>query len=291
MKKIALLLATLIITLSVFGQEDDPNVNEMKEELKKQKNDTTNIRFKRKTVKIIEDDGETQIFVKKHKKDDWNWCWDDDDDKFKGSWSGFSMGLSNFVDKDFSLSRDATEQYMDLNTGKSWNMNFNFAQYSINFVNNKFGMVTGLGLEWNYYRFDNDNSIEKDASGIIAERVLDPNWNVEKSKLSTTYATIPLLLEIHSSSYSHGGITFSAGVIGGLKLGSNTKIIYKENGDKNDDKTKDDFNLAPFRYGVHARLGVGDWMIYGTYYFTPMFESDKGPELYPISVGFALSFE
>ena len=293
MKKIALILATLIITLSVFGQEEDPNVNEMKDELKNQKNDTTSIRFKRKTIKIIEDDGETQIFVKKHRKDDWDcdWFWDDDDDKFKGSWSGFSFGLSNFVDKDFSLSRDAAEQYLDLNTGKSWNMNFNFAQHSINFVNNKFGMVTGLGLEWNYYRFDNDNSIEEDADGIIVERVLDPNWNVEKSKLSTTYATIPLLLEIHSSSYSHSGVVFSAGVIGGLKLGSNTKVVYKEDSDKNKDKTKDDFNLSPFRYGVHARLGVGDWMIYGTYYLTPMFESNKGPELYPISVGFALSFE
>ena len=129
MKKIALILVSLIITLSVFGQ-DEPNVEEMKKELKETKDDTTNIRFKRKTVKIIEDDGETQIFVKKHKKnDDWDWFWEDDND-FKGSWSGFSMGLSNFVDKDFSLSRTTAEQYMDLNTGKSWNMNINFAQYS-----------------------------------------------------------------------------------------------------------------------------------------------------------------
>jgi hypothetical protein len=184
---------------------------------------------------------------------------------------------------------------MDLNTGKSWNMNVNFAQYSINFVNNKFGLVTGLGIEWNYYRFDNDNSVQENTTtGIIENRDLAvdyPTWNIEKSKLSTTYATIPLLLEVHSSAYQHSGVTFSAGLIGGLKLGSNTKIVYKENGDKKKDKTKDDFNLSPFRYGVHARLGVGDWMIYGTYYFTPLFESNKGPELFPISVGFALSFE
>ena len=266
----------------------------MKEELQKQKNDTTNIRFKRKTVKIVEDDGETQIYVKKHKKDDWDWFWDDDD-RFKGSWSGFSMGLSNFVDKNFSLSRDAAEQYMDLNTGKSWNMNVNFAQYSINLVNDKFGLVTGLGIEWNYYRFDNDNSIqENQATGVIEEvdlSVVEPTWNIEKSKLSTTYATLPILFEVHTSSSQSRGVVFSAGAIGGLKLGSNTKIVYKENGDKNKEKTKDDFNLAPFRYGVHARIGVGDWLIYGTYYFTSLFEKDKGPELYPISVGFALSFE
>jgi hypothetical protein len=157
------------------------------------------------------------------------------------------------------------------------------------------GLVTGLGLEWNFYRFDNDNSIQENpATGQIEEidlSVLQPTWNIEKSKLSTTYATLPILFEIHSSSYQHSGVVFAAGAIGGIKLGSNTKIVYKESGDKNKDKTKDDFNLAPFRYGVHARLGVGDWTVYGTYYFTPLFEKNKGPELYPISVGFALSFE
>ena len=295
MKKTALILATLMITLNVFGQTEDPNTEEMKSELQETKDDTTNIRFKRKTVKIIEDDGETQIFVKKHRKnDDWNWFWEDNDD-FKGSWTGFSVGLSNFVDKDFSLSRTASEQYMDLNTGKSWNMNINFAQYSLNLYNEKIGLVTGLGIEWNYYRFDNDNSIQENpTTGEIEEvdlSVLQPTWNIEKSKLSTTYATMPLLLEFHTSSYQHSGIVFAAGAIGGLKLGSNTKIVYKEGSDKNKDKTKDDYNLAPFRYGLHARIGVGDWLIYGTYYLTPMFEKDKGPELYPISVGFALSFE
>ena len=295
MKKIALILATLMITLNVLGQTEEPNTEEMKSELQETKDDTTNIRFKRKTVKIIEDDGETQIFVKKHRKnDDWNWFWEDNDD-FKGSWTGFSVGLSNFVDKDFSLSRTASEQYMDLNTGKSWNMNINFAQYSLNLYNEKIGLVTGLGIEWNYYRFDNDNSIQENpTTGEIEEvdlSVLQPTWNIEKSKLSTTYATMPLLLEFHTSSYQHSGIVFAAGAIGGLKLGSNTKIVYKEGSDKNKDKTKDDYNLAPFRYGLHARIGVGDWLIYGTYYLTPMFEKDKGPELYPISVGFAVSFE
>ncbi|MCB2197408.1 MAG: PorT family protein [Bacteroidetes bacterium] len=292
MKKIALVLVTLIITLGVFGQ-NDPDIDEMKEELQKQKDDTTNIRFKRKTVKIVEDGDETQIFVKKHKKEDWDWFWDDND-RFKGSWSGFSMGYSNFVDNSFQLT-DGGASYMDLNTGKSWNMNINFAQYSINFVNDKFGLVTGLGIEWNYYRFDDDYSIqESPVDGTIEPvdlSVEHPTWNIEKSKLSTTYATLPVLLEVHTSSSQSRGLVFSAGAIGGVKLGSNTKIVYKENGDKNKDKSKDDYNLSPFRYGLHARIGVGDWLIYGTYYLTPLFEKDKGPELYPISVGIALSFE
>ena len=294
MKRSILLAVILIFTLSTYAQTTEADLNDMKSELNNQKDDTTNIRFKRKTVKIVENDGETQIFVKKHHNDDWDWVWEDKDG-FKGSWSGFSIGLSNLVNKNFSFSRDVTDQYMDLNTGKSWNMNINFAQYSINFIGDKFGLVTGLGLEWNYYRFDGDNSIQQNATTGVIEpidlAVTQPNWNIEKSKLSTTYATLPILLELHSSSSNSKGLVFSAGAIGGIKLGSNTKVIYKENGDKNKDKTKDDFNLSPFRYGVTARIGVGDWLVYGTYYFTPLFEKNKGPELYPISIGIALSFE
>ncbi|MEE4197714.1 MAG: outer membrane beta-barrel protein [Bacteroidales bacterium] len=292
MKKSVLFLAMLIFALGVVAQEDSTEVEVMKKELKKQNNDTTNIRLKRKTVKIIENDEaeETKIYVIKNNKEDWEYIWEDDD-RFKGSWSGFSMGLSNFVDQDFSISRSGDDEFMDLNTGKSWNMNLNIAQYSVNLVNNKFGLVTGLGLEFNYYRFDRENSIQKDLNGVIINQDLPDTWNIEKSKFSTTYATLPILLEVHTSSSSHKGIVFAAGVIGGAKLGSNTKVVYKEDGDKKKDKVRNDYNLNPFRYGITARLGVGDWLVYGTYYLTPLFEKDKGPELYPISVGLALSFE
>lgn len=292
MKKITLLLLTLCITLGTYAQEADSTLTEMKEELNKS-SDTTNIRFKRKTVKIIDEEDGTKIHVKKNNKSDWEF-WGDNDSRFKGSWSGFSVGLSNYVNSDFSLSRSADDEFMDLNTGKSWNMNLNFAQYSVNFIYNKFGMVTGLGLEWNYYRFDNNNTIQKDDDGVIVpDEISYAGYIVDKSKLSTTYATVPIMLEWHSSASQSRGVVIAAGVIGGVKLGSNTKIVYRlnENGDINKDRRRDDYNLSPFRYGVTARIGVGDWLVYGTYYLTPLFEKNKGPELYPFSLGIALSFE
>jgi len=291
MKKSVLVLLILAFTLSAVAQEGDPEVKTMKKELKEQKKDTTKILLKRKTVKIIEDEdeGETRIYVKKHHKDDWEFFTDKPD--FRGSWTGISFGLSNFVNKDYSISRAAGDEFMDLNTGKSWNLNLNIAQYSVNLASNKFGLVTGLGLEFNFYRFDRDNSIQKDLDGVIINQELPISWNIEKSKFSTTYATVPILLEVHTSGSQHKGMVFAAGIIGGAKLGSNTKIVYKENGDKKKDKVRNDYNLNPFRYGVTARFGVGDWLVYGTYYLTPLFEKNKGPELYPISVGLALSFE
>jgi len=294
MKKSLLVLFILFFTLSLAAQESDPEVKTMKKELKEQKEDTTKILLKRKTVKIIEDEdeGETRIYVKKHHKDDWEFFTDRTD--FRGSWTGISFGLSNFVNKDNSISRAAGDEFMDLNTGKSWNLNFNFAQYSVNLINNKFGLVTGLGLEINYYRFDNRNTIQEDPAGVIISENLPIEWNIEKSKFVTTYATLPLLLEFHTSSSQREGIVISAGLISGLKLGAKTKIVYEENGDKKKEKTRDDFNLNPFRYGLTARLGVGDVLVYGTYYLNPLFESGKysgSEDLYPISVGIAFSFE
>jgi len=294
MKKSVLVLLILAFTLSAVAQEGDPEVKTMKKELKEQKKDTTKILLKRKTVKIIEDEdeGETRIYVKKHHKDDWEFFTDKPD--FRGSWTGISFGLSNFVNKDYSISRAAGDEFMDLNTGKSWNLNLNFAQYSVNLINNQLGLVTGLGLEINYYRFDNNNSIQEDPAGVIISKSLPIDWNIEKSKFVTTYATLPLLLEFHTSSSQREGIVISAGLISGLKLGAKTKIVYEENGDKKKEKTRDDFNLNPFRYGLTARLGVGDVLVYGTYYLNPLFESGKysgSEDLYPISVGIAFSFE
>ena len=85
MKKITLLLFSLIITLGIYAQEPDSTLVEMKEELSSN-TDTTNIRFKRKTVKIIDENDETKILVKKNKDSDWEF-WNEDDARFQGSWS------------------------------------------------------------------------------------------------------------------------------------------------------------------------------------------------------------
>ena len=54
------------------------------------------------------------------------------------------------------------------------------------------------------------------------------------------------------------------------------------------DKNKQDFNLSTFRYGFTARVGYRGLKLYATYYPVQLFEVDKGPEVYPFSVGLIL---
>ena len=87
--------------------------------------------------------------------------------------------------------------------------------------------------------------------------------------------------------HSKHRIFFSTGVIGGVKIGSSTKVQY-EGTEKGKDKTRNDFNLSQFRYGLTARIGYGGFRVFANYYPTPLFEEGKGPELYPFTVGLIL---
>jgi hypothetical protein len=208
--------------------------------------------------------------------------------KFKGHWAGIALGVNNFLDHGLTLSREGESQFMDLNTDRSWGVNLNFAQYSLGFGSSHVGILTGLGLEYNNYFFDrNITLIEKD--DLVIPDTLD--GRVNKSKLTTSFLRVPLILEIQFPGVTRDKRIFlSAGIVTGIKLGSHTKVVYKGESGKNKDKNNDDFNINPFRYGITARIGYGNLNLFGDYYFSPMFVKNKGPELHPFTLGLAVSF-
>jgi len=272
----------------VSDDEEGVSIN-MDEVVKEEKRDTTKIKLGDKNINIIEDDEGTSVEIRDTEKKK------DDDKKamkkkkFKGHWTGFELGLNNFFDSDFSMSRPSEYSWMDLNTGKSWNVNLNFYQTSFGLIGNRFGLVTGIGFELNNYHFDGDNSIQE-IDGVIEEEPLT-DLSLNKSKLTTTFLNVPLLLELQIGPEKRKKrIHLTGGVIGGLKLGSHTKIVYRDEGKKKKLKDRDDYNINPLRYGFTLRVGYSNAQIYGTYYPTPFFEKNKGPELYPFNVGLSLGF-
>ena len=305
------ILAILVITAIGVNAQNGDTINEKQEKVStviiddnenevsietdefvkaEKSSDTTKIGIGDKDISIVEDDEGTSIKVT-----------DSEDDqekseksekkkkKFKGHWSGFEFGINNFVDDNFSMDRTAGEQFMDLNTGRSWNFNWNIKQYSIGLGSNRFGIVSGLGLEFNSYHFDGDNNIQK-IDGYIVSKDDYPS-PLEKSKLKTTFLRVPVMLELQLLNAKRSKrLYISGGVIGGLKLGSSSKVVYKEDGKKQKDKIHDDFNINPLRCGLTARIGYRNLNLFGNYYLTPFFEKDNDPELYPITVGLAFSF-
>ncbi len=251
-----------------------------------------NLRVGNRGLNLLESLEGPKVNFEKYSREE-EWTQDDNEDgrkhrknRFRGHWTGVELGFNNYVTSGKSMVMPADIEYMTLNSSNSVNFNLNFSQLNIRLFSH-FGIVTGLGLNFNNYKFDGDNNIRKGINNQI--EILDPAAPLEKSKLATLFLDLPVLLELQIP-VNNSHLNFAAGPIGAVKLGSHTKMVYQD-GPKV--KAYGDFSLNMLRYGATARVGFGNFQLYGTYYETPLFQTGKGPagyDLYPFEVGFALTF-
>ncbi len=246
--------------------------------------DTTHIRVGKRSVEIVEEGGKTNINMQRDR-------FFDDDDKdwgdswrrknFNGHWAGFELGVNGFFSTDYSAYAEG--DFMDLNQAKSIEVNFNFLEYNIALSPDRIGLVTGMGWSINNYRFDNPLTIEKQ-DGIIVPVPIEKE-GFDKSKLTASYLTVPLLLEFQIPVNGGSNEVFvSGGVVGALNIGSHTKI--KANSSKSKDHGS--FAINPFKYSVVGRIGLKDISLFASYGLSTFFKDDKGPELYPFTIGISL---
>jgi hypothetical protein len=247
-----------------------------------------------KKVDIEKYDTEVRDLEEADKDKDKKWYQDQEEQdryrggrNFRGHWAGLEAGFNNYLHV-ASMTLPEEIAYMSLDASKSNCFNLNFSQVNIGFSRH-IGIVTGLGVTFNNYRFENQNSIVEGQDGTISG-LIPIDVSVKKSKFSTLYLNVPIMLEAQiPAGYSHR-LNVAAGVIGGLKLNAWTKIVL-ENGEKN--RVNGDYNLNLLRGGVTARIGYGNFMIYGSYYLTPWFQDLKGPNGYnlePFEIGLAFTF-
>ncbi|MGQ1947439.1 outer membrane beta-barrel protein [Geofilum sp. OHC36d9] len=239
----------------------------------------TRISVGRQRFEVIDDGANTRIRMVHEPRED-----------FKGHWGGFEMGLNNFFySAPFDNNLPPESVFMDLNGGKSIVVGINVLPYSIGLQKNgnNIGLVTGLGLTINNYRLDSPYLLSKDASGITVGTAADRP--VKKNKITTTWLTVPLLLEAQfpASEMQHRAY-ISGGLYGGFKMGSHTKVVYDDNGGDKKDKSRKDINLNSFKYGATIRLGYRFVNLFATCDLSPMFQKNQGPEIYPWSVGLTL---
>jgi len=279
---------------TTVNKDENTKVSVWKDKFSIEESDSSiNFRVGNRGLNILESlEGSKFNFKRYDLNDDWNREDKDENrarrrNRFKGHWSGVEFGFNNYLTSDHSSVMPADINYMTLHSSKSNNFNINFAQLSLGFARH-FGIVTGLGIIWNNYRFDGNNNITTTPSVGVIE-VLDPGSPLEKSKFTTVYLTFPVMLELQIPADNHH-LNIGAGIIGATKLGAHTKMKF-ENGDKV--KSNDDLSLNQFRYGATARIGYENFQIYGTYYMTPLFRTGKGPggnDLYPFEIGLAFTF-
>ena len=236
--------------------------------------DTSIVRIGKKDVKVIDHKSGTEIIWGKDKRHK------HDPDRFDGHWEGIEFGFNGFDKEDYSMYNSADKDFMSLNQGKSIEFNLNFYELNIGLAKNYVGLVSGMGFSFNNYRFDNDYTIAKGATRTEPV-ALDPN-NLSKTKLAVSYLNVPVLLEFQIPvNHNEGRLFINGGIVGGVKIGSHTKVKY---GDKKD-KDRSGFNLNSFNYAATARIGYKDISLFAKYSLTPLFQTGKGPELTPFTIG------
>ncbi len=250
---------------------------------------------------IVDEDGNVNLTRDKKKEH-----------RFNGHWAGVEIGINGLLTPDFNMSYGQGLGFLDQRMEKSINVNLNFFEQNIP-LNRKgtIGLVSGLGLTWNNYRFANNVMVVNEDNrfqGFYMEGV-----SVKKSKLVNNYLTLPLFLEFQTNAErKRENAHLAIGVVAGWRFSSHTKIYYLEsnkdfwlsdpvdgsfvrdmrtpsNSGRNIIKDHSSFQQTPFKLDASVRIGWGIVNLYGTYAITPLFIKDRGPELYPFSVGITLN--
>jgi hypothetical protein len=201
------------------------------------------------------------------------------------------LGTNNFLEKGkFPNSNNAP---YSVRPWGSWYVGMSSVQRT-RLGNNTF-LEWGLGMSWYTFKFEKDNIlIQKDDNGIQFIEDESTTRDYRKSKLSASYITASIVPVIDFSGSSDKSrlwdndshaFRFGIGPYIAYRVGSHSKVVYEEDGDKEKDKDNDSFYLNNFRYGARLQIGFRSTDLFFNYDLNELFTPGKAPKLNAFSFG------
>ena len=166
-----------------------------------------------------------------------------------------------------------------------------FATYNLPFGKSPLSFAVGVGLSSHniYGNFFVNSTTENTTLEKIPDSV-----KYNRSKLSLVYIEIPLEFRLKTKSKVSLGLGFK----GGFLIGSSSKYVGPgeitttnytlHTAEKVRVKVWGIKNLEQFTYGPTLRVGYKWFNVTGYYMLSSLFTNGRGPNIYPISVGFIL---
>jgi hypothetical protein len=229
---------------------------------------------------------------------------DDDDDDDDWEWHGerrrwgrtrqsfnFDLGTNNFLNNGSFPDKDNAA--FAVRPWGSWYIAFNSVQRSR--LGRNFFLEWGAGISWYTFKFQNANTvIERTDSGVEFSLDENPDRNYSKSKLGITYINASLVPVLDFGDYSrkpriwnsgHSAFRIGLGPYIGYRISNLTKVVYREDGDREKDKDRGNLYLNNVRYGARLQLGFHSTDFFFNYDMNDLFASGKGPNLNAFSFG------
>ncbi|MDD4636434.1 MAG: hypothetical protein PHI48_03590 [Bacteroidales bacterium] len=203
--------------------------------------------------------------------------------------AGFGMGFTNLVSSGtMHSSRD-----ISLVGGKSFQYDFNFIEHSWNLRRDGLAIaVTGLGIRWNRYFLDGNNTYLKESGQGITEVRTDDRlgMDIKRSRFQTTFITVPMLIERQFGDKQEFFMSF--GAVAAFKLGSFSRATCYDHfyGTKSDVTYNRDLNVRPVNADLLFQTGGNHFSLYARYGLFPVFEDHKGPDVHSIAFGAMILF-
>jgi hypothetical protein len=263
-----------------------------------EKNDTTALDTTRSEPVAAEETKEEDWSA--HRTDGSN---DDDDDdewqnitskhnRFGRTWQSFNfdLGTNNYLaDGKFP---DNDNALYAVRPWGSWYLAASSIQRTR--IGKNFFMEWGLGLSWYNFKFQNDNTmLVKNDDGVEFISDLREVDHI-KSKLTVSYINASLVPVLDFGDHSRkprmwdgyrSEFRIGLGPYIGYRIASRSKMVFKEDGDREKEKNRDSFYLSNVRYGARLQLGFRSTDLFFNYDLNDLFVSGKGPALNAFSFG------
>jgi hypothetical protein len=161
--------------------------------------------------------------------------------------------------------------------------------YDFPIMKSNFSFAAGLGIGNSNIYLKNQQVVLTDTTGYI--QFVPESLPYKKYKLSTSYIEAPFEVRYFSNKENRNeGIKVALGLKVGTLLAAHTKGKRTLNSKPIVEKVNTKRYLESWRYAATARIGYGNFSVFGSYNLGGVFKVNSGPEnVRPISIGICLS--
>jgi hypothetical protein len=163
--------------------------------------------------------------------------------------------------------------------------------YDFPIQNSNFSFAAGVGVGSANIYLDNqmmrltDTGVRGNTVSFAPE---SPDY--KKYKINTTYLEAPFELRYFGNRENRNkGFKAAIGMRAGLLVGAHTKSVREVSGVKIVEKVNTKRYLDKYRFSATARIGWGNFTLFGSYNLNALYKEGSGPDITPYSVGLCIT--
>jgi hypothetical protein len=164
--------------------------------------------------------------------------------------------------------------------------------YDFPIQKSNFSVAAGIGVGAQNIYFDNQLLVMNTGASAVSFKNVDSSGTntYKKSKLTTAFLEVPLELRFFADKTNRNrGFKAAIGMKIGLLLDAHTKDKNTVQGVTITEKFATKTYFETWKFAPTARIGWGNFSLYGSVNVTQLFKSGEGPSVYPYSVGLAIT--